>query len=76
MSRVGYTVHGDDVNLAARIEQLNKQFGISILVSGATRDAALEAAIFEPVGGNVRGRDQPVSLHRFSGLRHNSDQLP
>jgi adenylate cyclase len=77
MSRVGYTVHGDDVNLAARIEQLNKQFGTSILVSGATRDAALEAAIFEPVGVvDVRGRDQPVSLHRPSRLRQNSDQLP
>ena len=43
--RLGFTVHGDEVNLAARIEQLNKQFGTGILVSRATRD--LTAAEFE-----------------------------
>jgi len=37
--RVSYTVHGDAVNLAARLEQLNKQTGTKILVSHATWQA-------------------------------------
>ena len=38
--RVHYTVHGDDVNIAARLEQLNKQKGTRILVSEKTREVA------------------------------------
>ena len=34
--RVNYTVHGDAVNIAARLEQLNKEYGTGILVSAAT----------------------------------------
>ena len=36
--RINYTVHGDAVNLAARLEQLNKQFGTDVLVSESTVD--------------------------------------
>ena len=63
-SRLGYTVHGDDVNLAARIEQLNKAYGTAILVSAATRNAAGDAFEFEAIGVTpVRGREQPVTLY-------------
>ncbi len=34
--RVGYTVHGDQVNLTARLEQLNKDYGTRIIVSDST----------------------------------------
>jgi adenylate cyclase len=34
--RLGYTVIGDEVNLAARLEALNKDYGSSIIVSGET----------------------------------------
>ena len=64
-SRVGYTVHGDDVNLAARIEELNKQHGTTILASEATRRAAGSAFEFERIGVTaIRGREQPVTLYR------------
>lgn len=64
-SRLGYTVHGDQVNLASRIEQLNKEYGTTILVSEATRNAVKGGFDFEPIGTvKVRGREQLVSLYK------------
>lgn len=36
--RLGYTLHGDTVNLAARLEEMNKVFGSRILVSSRTAE--------------------------------------
>jgi adenylate cyclase len=60
--RLGYTVHGDEVNLAARLEQLNKDYGTRIIVSQRTRElAGPDAFQFEQLGTTmVRGRKQPV----------------
>ena len=38
--RLGYTVIGDEVNIASRLEALNKDYGSSIIVSGETRNQA------------------------------------
>lgn len=38
--RLGYTVHGNEVNLAARLEQLKKDYGTGIIVSESTRELA------------------------------------
>ena len=38
--RLGYTVIGDEVNIAARLEALNKDYGSSIIVSEETRNRA------------------------------------
>jgi hypothetical protein len=38
--RLGYTVIGDEVNIAARLEALNKQYGTLIIVSEQTRERA------------------------------------
>ena len=66
--RVTYTVHGDAVNLAARIERLNKEFGTLVLVSGTTA-AALDGAFpLAPVGEVVvRGKTGPVQLFKPAG---------
>jgi class 3 adenylate cyclase len=62
--RLGYTLHGDEVNLAARLEQLNKELGTRVLVSERTRElAAGVPARFEDRGETrVRGRQAPVRL--------------
>ncbi len=72
--RVGYTVHGDNVNLTARLEQLNKDYGTRIIVSQSTRDAiAGEEFEFRELGEvAVRGLNRPVRIFtveaRSSGL--------
>ena len=63
--RVGYTVHGDNVNLTARLEQLNKDYGTRIIVSDSTL-AEIPANMFEfrELGEVlVRGLNRPVRIY-------------
>jgi adenylate cyclase len=63
--RVGYTVHGDNVNLTARLEQLNKDYGTRIIISEQTR-ALIEPGEYEfrALGEvSVRGRQVPVRIY-------------
>ena len=61
--RINYTVHGDAVNLAARLEQLNKQHGTLVLISEST--VALLNGVYpiEPLGEvEIRGKTQSVRI--------------
>jgi len=66
--RLSYTVHGDAVNLAARLEQLNKEYGTRILVSERTVELASDGRLeFRSVGeSQVRGRTQPTVLYTLA----------
>ncbi len=60
--RFDYTVMGDEVNVAARLESANKVLGTDILVSASTRKAAGADVNFRPHGVvEVKGRKQPVA---------------
>jgi adenylate cyclase len=63
--RLGYTVHGDEVNLAARLEQLNKEYGTYVIVSARTRQLTGEDRFaFQRMGEvTVRGRKKPVTIY-------------
>ncbi|MBT3558548.1 MAG: adenylate/guanylate cyclase domain-containing protein [Rhodospirillales bacterium] len=62
-ARLIFTVHGDEVNVAARLEQLNKEHGTYLMVSVQTRDAAGPEFSYRPVCEVVvRGRSTPTDV--------------
>jgi len=51
--RMNYTALGNSVNLAARLEGLNKQYGTTILVSDAVRERVEHCFRFNAVASVV-----------------------
>ena len=58
-NRMSYTAMGDGVNLAARLEGLNKHYGTRILVSAAVREQAGTAFTFRGVDRVPQSRGRP-----------------
>jgi adenylate cyclase len=61
--RRSYTVYGDVVNAAARIEALNKEFGTTVLAAESTIETAGPGfQISEVARRTMRGRSEPTTL--------------
>jgi class 3 adenylate cyclase len=59
-----YTVMGDTVSTASRLEGMNKQFGTQILMSADTARAAGDGSDLVSLGvGEVRGRETPLEVY-------------
>ncbi len=68
ISRQQYTAMGDTINVASRLEGLNKEFGTSILVSAAVRDAVGERFALRSLGlVQVKGRAEKVDIWELVG---------
>ena len=64
----GYTVIGDTVNLASRLEQANKFYGTAILVSEGTRRLAGDTLAFREIDSlRVAGKLEPVRVFELLG---------
>lgn len=66
--RQAYTVMGDSVNLASRLESLTKVYGVGIMVGEATK-ALLKDFVFRELDKvRVKGKDEPVAIFEPLGL--------
>lgn len=66
--RVAYTVMGDEVNLASRLEGITKQYGVGFIVGENTRNAASEFVYRELDHVRVKGKDKPIAIYEPLGL--------
>jgi hypothetical protein len=70
--RVTYTILGDSVNLAARLESINKQFGTKILISSDVANKVNSIFLLRllmPI--QVVGKEEAVKVYEAVGIRHN-----
>ncbi|MBI5885902.1 MAG: adenylate/guanylate cyclase domain-containing protein, partial [Deltaproteobacteria bacterium] len=65
--RFDYTGIGDTVNLASRLESLNKFYGTHIIVSGFTYELVKDAFVFRELDlVAVKGKAKPVGLYELT----------
>jgi len=68
--RMDYTIIGDVVNLASRLQDLTKEYDTPILISENTYSKVKDAGEFRNLGITaIRGRPQPVDLYELIDLK-------
>lgn len=70
-----YTVLGSEVNIASRIEELNKQYGTNIIISEATLASLKGRGVVRKLGGvQVKGIEREVNIYSLSGIKGMDDE--
>ena len=64
--RFDYTAHGDAINIAARLESVNKHFDTRICVSETTRDRCTDPHHYRPIGELVlKGKSEGLGAYEL-----------
>ena len=66
--RLNYTVHGDAVNLAARLEAMNKEHGTRLLLSQSVAAHLPEIELKAICETSVRGQTGSINLYTLAAL--------
>ncbi len=66
--RIAYTIMGDAVNLGSRLEGLTKQYGVKMIVSESTLQAAPEFTYRELDKVRVKGKHKPITIYEPLGV--------
>jgi adenylate cyclase len=70
-----YTVLGDPVNLASRLEGVNKEFGTSIIISRSVHEAVRDSVEARALGTiMVKGKTEEVEIYELLGMNANCDE--
>ncbi len=73
--RFDYTVMGDSVNLGARLEGINKQYGTNIVVSEFTYERVKDTLFCRELDSvRVKGKILPVKIYELLGERKDSEK--
>jgi adenylate cyclase len=73
-TKMNYTLMGDNVNLGARLEGTNKEYGTNIIISEYTYGLVRDKVIVRELDNiRVKGKNKPVLIYELVGMADESD---